>query len=797
MLYYKRKYEIEIGLEALCNQRFNKEQFELIVIDDGSPDDISPIIEKAKKQINLEYIRLEHTGNLSINRNTGVAKAKGEFLIFLDSEMITEPDFLQSFYETIGDQEKIVVLGGYRSILPFERNILRLGNVQNNLQIIRNLPAMVDDRVESMVLKKEQGIAYIGNWQVVYGNCICVSKKEFLSVGGFDNAFANGWGAEDIETGYRLFKNGNRIVHHERVVCYHLPHPADRHACITSLKRNYQYFIRKHNHWLVELFIREFEAHAVETITLQEKILKRQWCIHNAFSLNDGIWKSYEKVVLFGIEDTRILDGNNIKAAYIPESKSNSPKIRNLIGITIDENDNSYDCAIISGEYETINRGLFMLIVNEAKRVADTVIILYADGRTIFINRDEHRRRVNDFILFTMSFKSLNEYTSYSYLNLAVSLDKSGFKVGLQADNDTLNDAEFNNGYLMSKDPSFNKAIKRLRSHDFNIIGDQIPCIMDRYCSNFSERSFDTRIMWEEQKLLFEENSIQSTALNQYSKVLVKREWEKNVFSHKNGIDYLPMGIDSRRINAVRNSNKSLQEKKQFKFVWSDIATDTCSNLPVILHAFTECFGNNPKIILKVVTAGNNAITTKCNWYSDNLQILLRNSSLYQKITSDYMLSSCINEYSSYGNVQFVNNVSNIESYSEIIAQSNCLISLNGGLEISPLVLEAIGLGVPVMTYDTNVYKGYMEYGSHIPVSCYQVSACHLEKAVIRSPYLNLEPVHSFLFNTPDKNSLCGAMNRVVKCRDEFFSAEYRRKEFVELFDWEQIAKRFIRIIFQ
>lgn len=787
--YYNRPYEIEMVLTALSQQCFNKDGFEVIVVDDGSPEDINQIVQKTGRQINVEYIRLSHSGNRSFNRNKGIERSKGRYLIFLDSEMVTEPDFLKRFNDTIGDDEKLVVLGGYKSIIPFDREILKPDNLQSDFDILRNLPAITDDRIESLALRKEKNLTYRGNWQIVYSNCLCISKKEFLNVGGFDNSFANDWGAEDIELGYRLFMNGNRIYRHERVLCYHLPHPADRHSCISSLKRNYLRFINKHNHWLIELFIREFEAHAAETIFLQEKILDRHWCISN-MSITDDTWLSCNKIALFGIEDERLINHPKVACAFVPESHLTSPKIRNMIGIAVNEKNNEFDCALISGEYKNVHQGLFDLLVTEAKRLAAQIIIVNKTGHMILINKSKHITAANEKVLFTLSFKALNDYTRYCFNNLAYSLEKAGVQVGIQADYDPFKKINFNQGYLKSSDSSFDQTIKKLTFHDLNIIGDHVLCFMDRYCSQYSERSFDTRIMWEEQKLYHQNKSIQKKATKLYNKIFVKREWEKTLFSHNKQVDLLPLGINAERIKSVF-AKKRDSKTDPFVFMWSDISTDVCSNLPIILETFTQCFGKDPGIELRVIVPENKVNHYDNDWHSDSLQALLRNTTMYQTLASDFLLSSCIEKYNPYPNIRFITDVDDIESYSGFISQANCFISLNGGLEISPLVLEAIGIGVPVIIFGEREYEGYADYGMSFPVKGNMTSACYLETAVIRSPVFNEEPIHHFLFKTPDKDNLCTVILETVRNRRELLPDEALRKRFIEYHDWNHIAKKF------
>jgi glycosyltransferase involved in cell wall biosynthesis len=78
-------------LDSVLAQNFS--DYEVIVVNDGSPD--TPELEKAmrKYQDHIRYIKQKNRG-LGGARNTGIRNARGEFLAFLDSDDIWLPDFL-------------------------------------------------------------------------------------------------------------------------------------------------------------------------------------------------------------------------------------------------------------------------------------------------------------------------------------------------------------------------------------------------------------------------------------------------------------------------------------------------------------------------------------------------------------------------------------------------------------------------------------------------------------------------------------------------------------------------------
>lgn len=81
-------------IESVLKQ--NLQDYELILIDDGSTDSSSKICEQySKKYSSIKLIHQSNAG-LSAARNTGVAAASGEYLIFLDGDDYLEPSALEA-----------------------------------------------------------------------------------------------------------------------------------------------------------------------------------------------------------------------------------------------------------------------------------------------------------------------------------------------------------------------------------------------------------------------------------------------------------------------------------------------------------------------------------------------------------------------------------------------------------------------------------------------------------------------------------------------------------------------------
>lgn len=116
---YNRSTTLPRAINSVLAQTY--ENFELIIVDDGSDEDIKKIVEKFQKNDD-RIIFIRHEKNLGANaaRNTGMKESKGHFLAFQDSDDEWMPNKLQKQVELIEDKEYNfdAVYCGYIKINP-------------------------------------------------------------------------------------------------------------------------------------------------------------------------------------------------------------------------------------------------------------------------------------------------------------------------------------------------------------------------------------------------------------------------------------------------------------------------------------------------------------------------------------------------------------------------------------------------------------------------------------------------------------------------------------------------------
>lgn len=103
-------YNVENYLDKCLNSIFlnNYKDYEVIIVNDGSTDNSEKIInEYVSKYSNIVYIKQKNKG-LSSARNAGVKKAKGDYILFIDSDDYIEKDLLNTLNKNLTDSPDIL-----------------------------------------------------------------------------------------------------------------------------------------------------------------------------------------------------------------------------------------------------------------------------------------------------------------------------------------------------------------------------------------------------------------------------------------------------------------------------------------------------------------------------------------------------------------------------------------------------------------------------------------------------------------------------------------------------------------
>jgi len=176
-------------LDSLNKLDYPRDKFEIIIVDNGSTDASLDIAGQYEVQI-YQHPRVK----VGAVRNYGVTKAKGELVVFIDSDCVAEPDWLHRGVASLGERYKAV--GG--------------------LYLLREHPAWIE---RYWILKSTRDFTY----QTTFvGGCIFIWRDIFNSLGGFDEAMSAG---EDTDITQRLKSSGHEINIDPQLSVVHLGYP--------------------------------------------------------------------------------------------------------------------------------------------------------------------------------------------------------------------------------------------------------------------------------------------------------------------------------------------------------------------------------------------------------------------------------------------------------------------------------------------------------------------------------------------------------------------------------------------
>lgn len=207
---------LELVLASINAQTFK--DFELIVLDDHSSDGTFRFCKEyiLKSGFPMMYVRTDESGNnLGRLRNAGAGLSRGQYLIFLDDDIIIVPRFIEQYAEHFFKNPDNVYMGKLLYVRSDAKKKMSIDSVVNgNFECLEgNLFSDEDPRKAEL---KDVPCYY-----KVWGGNLGIKKSIFSSINGYDEDFIY-WGGLDTDLGYRLMKQGYGLVVLDDCLGYHL-----------------------------------------------------------------------------------------------------------------------------------------------------------------------------------------------------------------------------------------------------------------------------------------------------------------------------------------------------------------------------------------------------------------------------------------------------------------------------------------------------------------------------------------------------------------------------------------------
>lgn len=226
MPYYKNNNFVERSIRSVLDQ--TEKYFELIIMDDGSNDDVEKIVE----EINDNRIRLYHQKNQGVSaaRNNAIRKSLGEWTCFLDSDDEWFPDHLEEI------KRLQTIYPGYGFYITSHKREGKKDYYSNSLLGFKENGAVIIDDLLEYSLKKPG---------IIHTNSVCISRKLIEKCGFFVEGVNSG---EDTDLWYKCSLYTPVVVSTKVTSVYHRDN-----SYLTKIKAfNY--------HWVFLNSVQNFET---------------------------------------------------------------------------------------------------------------------------------------------------------------------------------------------------------------------------------------------------------------------------------------------------------------------------------------------------------------------------------------------------------------------------------------------------------------------------------------------------------------------------------------------------------
>lgn len=235
-------------LLCLTNQKVsNTLEYEIIVVDSGD-DETESVVRMFQNsgKVSIIYERIKKCKNRSLLRNTGAGLANYSILCFLDNDMLTPPEFIQTHFDEHERSPHTVVMGARRFLTEF--NIYEFGEEKllRDFNSLEELPWYGDERLYEDIS--------VQSWRFAFSHTLSIDQADFNLAGKFNVGFGNHWGFEDVELGVRLQKINCMFRLISNSFTYHQPHFQQSNTEQHEKSYNEILFMKTHNCYESELY---------------------------------------------------------------------------------------------------------------------------------------------------------------------------------------------------------------------------------------------------------------------------------------------------------------------------------------------------------------------------------------------------------------------------------------------------------------------------------------------------------------------------------------------------------------
>jgi glycosyltransferase involved in cell wall biosynthesis len=251
---YNRSDILRLTLESLVHQDLDHDDYEVIVIDDGSSDDTAETVKEFMDKMDLRYFFQEDEGYRAAGaRNVGITNAKYEITVFMDAGVMAHSGCLRAHLASHEATEGPAAVCGYVFGYTLDNGNAEevkaaadLTDVDGTVELWREKNLFADIREDFFGREGDDFATAPAPWLMYWTFNASVRTEQVRRVGMFDDAF-RAWGGEDVDLGYRLFRDGARMFLNRDAMALHWPHARDWDELHSDAIAHYKYMAQKYD----------------------------------------------------------------------------------------------------------------------------------------------------------------------------------------------------------------------------------------------------------------------------------------------------------------------------------------------------------------------------------------------------------------------------------------------------------------------------------------------------------------------------------------------------------------------
>lgn len=217
---YGNPDRLDSVIAALGRQSYPAELTEVIVADDGSDPPLAPV---PPKGMNLKIVRQANLGaRPGLARDLGASNASGDFLAFVDSDMLPEPQWLEAHARVHHRHPWALSIGFRKEVTRTDVHASEVSECRQLDDLFRGFEYQTPKWLEETFEKLGDNRKDVHQaWRTVSGGNFSVGMKLYRESGGNSPLFV-GWGGEDNEFGYRVIQKGALVIPNRDAMAWHL-----------------------------------------------------------------------------------------------------------------------------------------------------------------------------------------------------------------------------------------------------------------------------------------------------------------------------------------------------------------------------------------------------------------------------------------------------------------------------------------------------------------------------------------------------------------------------------------------